>query len=85
MDEALQPHNYTSFIAASYVKFYESGGARVVPVLCVSCGYGGGCGCGGDNSGGLGLVCERRKKKNRGRWESETDRIQGRKLEAWSW
>lgn len=33
MDDALQPHNYTSYIAASYVKFYESAGARVVPVL----------------------------------------------------
>ena len=25
--------NYTSYIAASYVKFVESGGARVVPIL----------------------------------------------------
>lgn len=33
MDEAMQPHNYSSYIAASYVKFYESAGARVVPVL----------------------------------------------------
>ncbi|XP_045135265.1 gamma-glutamyl hydrolase-like isoform X1 [Portunus trituberculatus] len=33
MDNALQPHNYSSYIAASYVKFYESAGARVVPVL----------------------------------------------------
>ncbi|XP_063857573.1 gamma-glutamyl hydrolase-like isoform X2 [Scylla paramamosain] len=33
MDNALQPHNYSSYIAASYVKFYESAGARVVPVM----------------------------------------------------
>lgn len=33
MDNALDPHNYTSYIAASYVKFYESAGARVVPIL----------------------------------------------------
>ena len=25
--------NYTSYIAASYVKFVESGGSRVVPIL----------------------------------------------------
>ncbi|MPD03099.1 hypothetical protein E2C01_098717 [Portunus trituberculatus] len=35
MDNSLQPHNYSSYIAASYVKFYESAGARVVPVLYV--------------------------------------------------
>lgn len=35
MNNALEPHNYTSYIAASYVKFYESAGARVVPILCV--------------------------------------------------
>ncbi|KAG0719127.1 Gamma-glutamyl hydrolase [Chionoecetes opilio] len=33
MDEAVSPHNYTSYIAASYVKFYESAGARIVPVM----------------------------------------------------
>lgn len=35
MDSALEPHNYTSYIASSYVKFYESAGARVVPILYV--------------------------------------------------
>lgn len=33
MRKVLQEHNYTSYIAASYVKFYESAGARVVPIL----------------------------------------------------
>ncbi|XP_042868774.1 gamma-glutamyl hydrolase-like [Penaeus japonicus] len=30
---ALSDHNYTSYIAASYVKFFEGAGARVVPIL----------------------------------------------------
>lgn len=31
--EGLEDKNYTSYIAASYIKFLESGGARVVPIL----------------------------------------------------
>jgi len=38
LDEALEAklprgHNYTSYLAASYVKWIEAGGARVVPVI----------------------------------------------------
>ncbi|KAK7071875.1 hypothetical protein SK128_012855, partial [Halocaridina rubra] len=33
MTEALSDTYYTSYIAASYVKYFESGGARVVPIL----------------------------------------------------
>ncbi|XP_069985038.1 gamma-glutamyl hydrolase [Penaeus vannamei] len=33
MRKALAEHNYTSYIAASYVKFFEGAGARVVPIM----------------------------------------------------
>ena len=33
MEETLPPHYKESYIAASYVKFVESGGARAVPLL----------------------------------------------------
>ncbi|XP_042205919.1 gamma-glutamyl hydrolase-like [Homarus americanus] len=33
MNRVLSHKNYTSYIAASYVKYYESAGARVVPIL----------------------------------------------------
>ncbi|XP_063587250.1 gamma-glutamyl hydrolase-like [Penaeus indicus] len=33
MRKALSEYNYTSYIAASYVKFFEGAGARVVPIL----------------------------------------------------
>ena len=33
ISSAMKGRNYNSYISASYVKFLESGGARVVPIL----------------------------------------------------